>query len=186
MMSAIGHRGIQTGILMALLSSPLYAVPDSIPIGTLIREGKKYDGNEVVIEGEAIGDIMRRGDTGWVNVLSSDGAAIGVLMNAAHIQNVRTMGSYSHRGDHLLVRGVMYRFAPMLEGETCVIAREVMVLKNGYVTIHRLSKGKAVLSVLLTVCSVIVFLFYKLRFGIDKRIVNGNNARGITLRREYK
>ncbi len=176
-MSAIWRRGMHLVIFAAALSSPLCAETASIPIGTLIGEGKNYDGKTVVIEGEAIGDIMRRGDSVWVNVLSRDGAAIGVLMNAAQIKNIRLMGDYSHQGDNLLIKGTMHRFAPMLQGETCVVAREVRALKTGYEMVHPISRGKEVLGGILTACSIMAILFYKLRYVRKERMMNGNAAK---------
>ena len=161
-MSAIGRVGILMLILMAASSNPVHAFTDPIPVGALVKDGKKYDGREVAIEGEAIGDIMRRGGIAWVNVLSSDGTAIGVVMQPAQMRDISIMGNYSHRGDKLLIRGVMYRFAPMLQGETCIIAREVTLLKSGYPIAHRLSTAKKALALFLTACCVMCALLYKI------------------------
>lgn len=163
-MRAIGRLVILALILLAASSGRIHAAVDPIPIGALVKDGKKYDGKEVAIEGEAIGDVMRRGRIAWVNVLSSDGTAIGVVMQPDQLRNVGVMGDYSHRGDRLLVRGTMYRFAPMFQGETCIIAAEVTVLQKGHSIVHRPSAGKVALAIFLTVCCVACAILYKMRY----------------------
>jgi len=99
---------------------------------TLISEGRRYDRKEVLIAGEAIGDIMKRKNGCWVNILTDGGGAIGVLANEKYVRAISVTGDYSHRGDQVAVRGTMYRYAPMLGGETCIIADDISVVRRGY------------------------------------------------------
>jgi hypothetical protein len=64
----------------------------------LINNAGEYDGKSVVYVGEAVGDVMVRGDFVWVNV--NDGKnAIGVWMSKELAKEIRFTGSYHSKGD---------------------------------------------------------------------------------------
>jgi len=76
--------------------------------GELIAKAAEYDGKTVTFRGEAIGDVMLRGDYAWVNV--SDGRnAVGIWMPAALARTIAQTGAYLVRGDTIEVRGVFHR-----------------------------------------------------------------------------
>ncbi|HZD60417.1 MAG TPA: DNA-binding protein, partial [Anaerolineae bacterium] len=51
-------------IVMALLAAPAYAISST----ELIKNAKEYEHTRVSFEGEAVGDIMKRGSYGWINI----------------------------------------------------------------------------------------------------------------------
>lgn len=57
---------ILIGFLIKLLQETASAKP--IDSSTLINNAFKYDGKVVEFQGEAIGEIMKRGDFAWVNI----------------------------------------------------------------------------------------------------------------------
>jgi hypothetical protein len=116
--------------LLAPLSAAAQASPQTATFGDLVERGKELDGREVVFEGEAIGDPMRRGDHAWVNVLDP-GGAIGVWMEAEAAAGIGRFGSYRGSGDRLRIRGVYHRACPEHGGDLDIHAASVEVLAPG-------------------------------------------------------
>ncbi|MCX6348520.1 MAG: hypothetical protein NTV79_03320 [Candidatus Aureabacteria bacterium] len=139
--------------LLTLIPFSRCAAGEITTVETLISSGAAYDGREVTIRGEVIGDIMERGGEYWLNVLSPEGVAIGVRAGRDQIESIACLGDYSHSGDTVAVKGIYYRYAQRFGGETCVIADEVRVVKAGATIAHPLPRGKILLSILLTLMS---------------------------------
>ncbi|MCX6355253.1 MAG: hypothetical protein NTZ78_10175 [Candidatus Aureabacteria bacterium] len=143
---------------------------EAVAVDTLIAQARNYDGKEVVIVGELVGDIMARKEGCWLNILGKNGVAIGVMADRNSIRDVSIAGDYSHHGDYLRVKGTMYRFAANLGGETCIIAKEVTTIRKGYPVAHSLSWKRLAAGIVLTGASII--------FGIIVRIQAGSTAVG--------
>jgi len=152
--------GIAVPILLLGAASCALA-EEAISVSTLIREGKKYDGKEVTVVGEVVGDVMKREKYCWVNVLGMDDVAIGVCANEAQVRAITCRGDYFHHGDDVRISGIMYRFAPKLGGETCIVAEEVTRVKSGCRISHATPQGKVAIGVFLTLCSLMSFIMYK-------------------------
>lgn len=99
-------------------------------LGDLIEGARQYDGSRAVLEGEVVGDIMRRGGIGWLNI--SDGTAtIGVWGPVALLREVNLAGDYKTRGDRLRVQGIFYRADPRQGGELDIRASSLAVIARG-------------------------------------------------------
>jgi len=151
--------------LLTLVPWSWCAVGEATPVETLISSGAAYDGREVTIRGEVIGDIMERGEEYWVNVLSSEGAAIGVRAREDQISAIACSGDYFHTGDLVEVAGIYYRYAKRFGGETCIVADEVKLTRPGTEVSHPLSAGKILISVLLTLLSAAAAAFMKTKIS---------------------
>lgn len=152
-------------ISFTLLSFLLLAVTvqAAVPVKTLIEEGKKYDRTWVEITGEVFGDIMPRGDHYWINVLSPEGTAIGVLCKKYQTKKIKTLGDYNHRGDRVLIKGYFYRYFQEQGGETAIRAYQLEVLRPGFERKHPLAKEKALTSVLILLLALgLGFLYLKI------------------------
>lgn len=109
-----------------VLPSPVGAVT-SADIVALTAEN---DGDRVVFEGEAIGDILDGGkDHSWVNVLSG-GTALGVWMPTEAVP-VETLGKYGVRGDTLRVTGVLNVSCAKHGGDFDVHADSIELVRRG-------------------------------------------------------
>jgi len=166
----------RVGMLIAaalLASSRLSAAApedEAIPVDTLIAQARNYDGKEVVIVGELVGDIMARKEGCWLNILGKNNVAIGVMADRNIIRDVSIAGDYYHHGDYLRVKGTMRRFAANLGGETCIIAKEVVIVRKGYPVAHSLSWKRLEAGIVLTGASII--------FGIIVRTYTASTAAG--------
>lgn len=125
-----------------------------------------YDGMEVVYFGEAVGDVMKRGDYGWVNVY--DGTyAVGVYAPSHLLEELRVLGDYSHKGDMIEVTGVFHRACREHGGDMDIHAREVRLIANGYSLEHPISMSKLSFTLMLLGVNILLLI-------VLNRIKNGN------------
>lgn len=131
---ALALASLLAPISAAAQASPPQASPQASPqaatFGDFVERGKELDGKELVFEGEAIGDPMRRGDHAWVNALDP-GGAVGVWMEAEAAERIGRFGSYRGSGDRLRVRGIFHRACPEHGGDLDLHAAVVEVLAPG-------------------------------------------------------
>jgi len=132
------------GILAAAGAEEVGAGPGRVGAKALIADPRSYDGREILFEGEAIGDPMRRGDHGWVNVLDAD-AALGVYAPLSDLDAMGVFGSSRAKGDLVLVRGIFHRACPDHGGDMDIHATSVTVVQQGHATPHPVDTLKLVL-----------------------------------------
>jgi hypothetical protein len=129
----------------------------------LIENAKLLDGKRVTYRGEAVTDIMKRGDHAWVNVSDGDNA-IGVWCREADLAPVRTPGDYKHKGDTIEVEGMFNRACDLHGGELDIHADRVKLLKAGFAKRERVDARKTSLAFLL------FFLVLSVTIAFRKRI----------------
>lgn len=141
-------------LVSAVFAQAAAAEPRAVTSTEMIEQAKALDGQEVIYTGEAIGEVMARGDHAWVNV--SDGAnAIGLWLDANQASQIRTLGSYSFSGDRVTVSGVFHRACAEHGGDMDVHVSELSVVTQGTATAHPVKRdriGMVALMVLLAVC----------------------------------
>jgi hypothetical protein len=104
--------------------------PPSVPIAQLVARAKEYDGKILTVEGEAIGDLMERGNHAWVNLLE-DGVAIGVWLTEEQTSQIHELGRYGNSGDLIQVRGTFHRACPDHGGDLDMHAAAIQILRRG-------------------------------------------------------
>jgi hypothetical protein len=107
----------------------------------LIKNAGEYDGKTIIYSGEAIGDIMLRGESAWVNVSDGDNA-LGIWMSASLAKEINFTGGYKNRGDSLEITGVFHRACPEHGGDLDIHARSMRKLKAGGPISRGLDPGK--------------------------------------------
>ncbi len=105
------------------------ALPMRIP--EVVARAAELDGQQVVFEGEAIGEALRADeDSVWVNVLAS-GAAIGVWMPREMARPIERWGGYRQTGDTVRVTGVVNLACDRHGGDLDVHATSLEVVERG-------------------------------------------------------
>jgi hypothetical protein len=123
-----------------LLSINCWAQPVSSK--ELINNAKNYDGKIVLYQGEAIGEIMKRGEFAWININDGE-SAIGVWAPLGLIKDVSLLGSYKQKGDLVEVSGLFNRSCPEHGGDMDIHAREIIKVSKGRHIPERINFGKA-------------------------------------------
>ena len=92
-----------------------YVLPcraEPVLIKSLVENPAQYDKKKVTVRGEVIGDIMRRGEYTWLNILE-DGASLGVWVLSALAEKIKFSGSYAVSGDRVIVQGTFFAKCPV-------------------------------------------------------------------------
>ena len=129
----------------------------------LIEHAKELDGQEVVYQGEAIGEAMVRGDHFWVNLNDGENA-VGVWSPNNSLSLISFMGSYDARGDWIEVKGVFNRACKIHGGDLDIHALNVIKLREGRLVTHRLVQRKHTIVIFLLgalICLLILQLLKK-------------------------
>jgi hypothetical protein len=168
-------------VCAALLT--LVAVPggqvradDTVQVSQLVENMQKYDGREVTIVGEAIGDVMVRGTYAWITVnddryskksieeggelIGMSNSGMGVWVLERDTRDINIYGGYKNKGADVRVTGVFHRACHEHGGDTDIHATSLEVLKPGYPFSHRFPYYK-LLAVLLLTCAIGLLWYWR-------------------------
>jgi len=144
-----------------LVSSRCFAQP--ISSKELIENAIRYDGKIVEYEGEAIGDVMVRGEYCWINL--NDGKdAIGIWIKKDMAKEIEYKGSYKFKGDWLRIKGIFNRSCLQHGGDLDIHTISSEIIEKGREIKERLVKPKLDLTVRLggvLLCLIILNLFLR-------------------------
>lgn len=147
--------------LIFIISTPVKA-DNVFPFTDFIEKGTEYDNKTFTIEGEAIGEIMKRGDNCWINI--NDGnMAIGIWCDFDLGTKVSTFGNYHNTGDTIKVTGEFHKACPEHGGDLDFHATSLEIVKSGTKTSHPISSARVILSCILLPISVVLFYCAKRR-----------------------
>lgn len=161
------HKSYKTLTLAAVLTVALAAngqasnsivttasAADSFTVNELIENTYKYDGRMVVLEGEAIGEVLERGEYSWINV--SDGSnAIGFWLETTEAGKIAFFGDYKHIGDTVRITGTFSRNCPEHGGDVDIHCKTLEIVKKGIVVEERIDLQKIVVGGILFLAMLI-------------------------------
>jgi len=142
-------------LVILAFTAPVWA--QAVSSSDLIDRARQYDGKVVVYEGEAIGEVMLRGQYAWVNL--NDGVnAIGIWLAKDLTRDITQTGNYRSRGDWVTVTGIFNRSCPAHGGDLDIHAQEVLKIVPGKIIKERLNATKRNLAALLLglLCLVLI------------------------------
>lgn len=143
------------------VSAAAMTASEALSPAQVVELGTQHDGSIVLLQGEAIGDVLKAvGGGSWVNVLGEE-VGIGIWMTAEMVAQIEHLGHYKHSGDRVVVQGRLNRTCETHNGEFDVHAQDLKVISRGepreYVL--RLEKGLAGI----VGCLVALFLWVRYR-----------------------
>ena len=139
-----------------------YCYAEPISSTELIQNSRKYDGEEVVFEGEVIGEVMPRGDGVWVNVNDAENS-IGIWMPHELAATIEYKGGYNVKGDILKIKGIFNRACVQHGGDLDIHAISLEKIKTGWQRQEKIILAKRNILIIL---SVILCLILILRISI--------------------
>jgi hypothetical protein len=128
----------------------------------LIERSREHDGKLVEYRGELIGEPLRRADHLWINV-SDGGSAIGIWVRRSVMPAVRYFGSYSARGDTVLVRGLFHKSCPEHGGDMDIHAEAIAVVAPGEPKQHRVKAASLIWALGLFAPALLAFVSWRRR-----------------------
>jgi hypothetical protein len=144
--------------------TPSFAEP--VASDKLIENAKAYNNQCVEYNGEAVGDVMNRGDFAWVNL--HDGKnAIGVWMKKEYAALIKYKGDYKFKGDTVSAKGIFHRACPQHGGDLDIHADEVVKVSDGCPTPHPIKKFDLMNTIGLLIVAAGIFLLAE--FKMKKR-----------------
>ena len=156
------RKVLKTCILILLLLLPFslnVSAAAKTDLNQLIENAKTLDGKEVTVQGEAIGEILKRGDYCWVNI--NDGTnAMGIWLKTADAQQITSYGNYKNKGDTVKVTGIFRRACAEHGGEADIHSETIEVVTKGSPTKEQIPSGKLFAAVLLAPVAGVLFLIY--------------------------
>jgi hypothetical protein len=141
-------------LLAVLVAAFLFFSPAALAQGKaaevttndLFENWEEYDGEEVILTGEAVGDVMDRGDYAWITVnddyysrealhetgtLVGQNSGIGVWLPSEEAEKITRLGRFGSMGDLVEVRGIFYADDVDHGGDFDIQASSLTVLEPG-------------------------------------------------------
>ncbi|MRR12116.1 hypothetical protein EG835_06535 [bacterium] len=152
--------------------------PNSPTSGELVEQPKKFDGTWVNFTGEAIGEVMVRGDRAWIHLNDDayylenveEGAHLGgynsghaVWLPADLARSISHYGDYKHEGDVVRVRGVFNAACPEHGGDMDIHATTLDVVKAGREVVDPVLPWKIWWAALLSITAAAFFGLLRMR-----------------------
>lgn len=117
-------------LMFALLPAAALADEGVVNSTELIDHAADYDGKTVVYEGEAIGDILYRGEYAWIAV-SDGGNTVGCYVAASDAKKIAYLGRYGVTGDTVRIVGVFHRVCAEHGGDMDLHADSFEIVRLG-------------------------------------------------------
>lgn len=128
---------------------------------TLINNALKYNGKIVEFQGEAIGEIMKRGNFAWVNIHDGQNA-IGIFMKYEDARKIKYLGKHLVKGDIVFVKGILNRACKEHGGDLDIHAKQIEIVKRGYKISEKVDRLRAVLGIgIFFIGSFLMWLVFK-------------------------
>ena len=192
----ISSLALCLALLYLLACAPVLAGgSEVVNSGSLLQEWEKYDGREVVFRGEAVGDVMARGNHAWLAVnddpyslealheageLRGGNSGVGVWLPVSEAEKVTRLGRHGSVGDYVEVIGVFHADCREHGGDFDIHATSLRVLKPGRELRVTPSAGKwmaAMGALAFLVVSLVPFLGRKVRERQSARDLLGEAGR---------
>ena len=127
--------------LLALHFALRLAFAQPVSSAELIDNNQNYDGKTIIYSGEAIGEIMIRGEYAWVN-LHDGQQAIGIWLPKKLAETILYMGSYKAKGDWIEVTGTFQHICKQHGGDLDIHATSIKTTNSGYSIPHIFNRGR--------------------------------------------
>lgn len=157
-------RAAVVGLALALALGPAaraLALGAALTGAEVVALGAGASGQSVLLEGEAIGDVLRAGsDHVWLNVLSG-GTAVGVWMPRDLADSVANLGDYRTSGDTVRVSGTFNFACDDHGGDLDIHAAELQVIATGGSTHRPIEPYKYVIAAVLACAAALQAVLYQ-------------------------
>ena len=148
-------------LALSLIFSRICYGESYIEITDLIFNSQDFDKKAIKVKGEAIGEIMRRGEDCWINI--NDGKnAIGIYGSKEKAAIIENFGNYDKIGDKVEIAGEFNRACKEHNGDMDIHYNSISLVEKGKDTQHEVKKSKVYSAIALAILtSVVSFITYK-------------------------
>lgn len=140
---------------------PMEIDAEVLNINDLVLKSNEFNHEIISVQGEAIGESLKRDKYSWVNIKDSTNA-IGIYMKNEDVKKINIYGGYNKIGDNLEVEGVYNKACSEHLGDTDIHAIKVDILENGIVVEEDVPSYKSIIAVgLIMISFSINYILYK-------------------------
>ncbi|MEA5026993.1 MAG: hypothetical protein VB012_04960 [Erysipelotrichaceae bacterium] len=150
---------IITWLFLWIAAIGCLAQDQTFTINELIENAVSLDGTNVTIEGEAIGEILERGEYSWININDKTNA-IGVWIKTSDAQKITYFGDYKNQGDTVRITGTFYNACSEHGGDTDIHAASIEIIQTGNAVSENISPIKILSAGILLVTMLITATAY--------------------------
>jgi hypothetical protein len=148
------------------------SAPQAVRSSTLIENPAPWNGKAVLFTGEAIGEVMVRGEMAWIHCNDDvymwknleEGAPLGgfnsgqaIWLPAAEARKIAFFGDYKHEGDVVTARGVFNSACNEHGGDMDIHAAELTIVKPGHPVPHLPNRQRAMIALALLFVSLLLW-----------------------------
>lgn len=158
-------------ILLCLVFSggAFYLHAQSVSIGDLLKNPKRFNKKTVEVQGEMIGEALKGNQGIWFNI-SEDGKNVGIFSSAKEsISQIEYWGSYEATGDLVRIRGAFYKDCPQHQ-MTGIHLKDLEVVKKGEKRDHPVSFKKKKAAVSFFIMCVVIAIIYSAKRRYARKI----------------
>ena len=148
----------KTFIITAFISVYLAvsaAASDTVKINDLIESITSYDGQQVTVVGEAIGEELQRGGYSWVNI-NNGSNAIGIWLSSGDADKISFFGNYKHIGDTVRITGTFSRDCKEHGGDVDIHCSNIEIISKGYAVKEEIGHEKVIAAAVLFSAAIFV------------------------------
>ncbi len=152
-------------IIFAYYDQPLAEIAPILDGSILIEQAKALNGQEVVYQGEVIGDIMPRQDHYWINVLGKDSTAIGIWITAEQRDTINMAGQFGIQGDKIKIIGQFNQACIEHGGDLDIHANSVEIISKGKIITQKSNVTRVIIAAcLFLLASFLIIMLIMNRF----------------------
>ncbi len=153
-------------MVFSMLSCMVYA-SQIVPLHKLFEESQRYEEHKVTVEGEVIGDVMRAGESFWINIKDGD-FFLGVVIDSVQKEQIRNLGRYGVSGDIVRISGIYRLHCAQHHGERDIHAEILEIVEEGRAFNESVDTNKILLSVVFGLATILtVFYSHRMRSRKD-------------------
>lgn len=154
------------GTLLAICVAPALAAEVPTPkndpsSGQLVEQNRLFNGKRVTFAGEAIGEVMVRGDYAWIHLnddaymernveesakLGGYNSGMAIWAPAVLTKQIDTYGDYKHEGSIVQITGTFNAACKEHGGDMDIHADTVKLIRPGHVVVDAVPEWKALLA----------------------------------------
>lgn len=162
------YKSLVAVLIITMSITSVVNASTTIKINDLIENTSSWNGKKVTVSGEAIGEIMERGEYAWINI--SDGTnAIGVWIKLEDAKKITRFGDYKNIGDTVEITGIFYRACTEHGGDVDIHCSDIQIVKKGYAQKEEVNINKIIIASLLSVITLFfIYIYFKMNPIIRK------------------
>jgi hypothetical protein len=148
-------------VLIFILSVFNVFAVQELSLKELFDSPDTYDGEEIITQGEVVGDIISQGKNFWVNIKTEE-YFIGVFLEEKDRVNIKKTSRYMMTGDVIRVKGIYNKSCSKHFGEQDIHIENLTVVKQGEEFKEEIDIKTVIMSFTLGILTIL-FLIYSNR-----------------------